>query len=110
MDENESNVRIAKTVVIGIVCVLFVGITGVTSCSMYGDQMEAVNKKASTEYLKVEMDQQKAQNASIQTLVEKGTNPVAARCAIIGWETERDAIVCTAAGAKNTDITTDKPN
>lgn len=35
-----------------------------------------------------------AQNESIVDLIKNGTNPIAARCAIIGWETDADRQTC----------------
>lgn len=107
MDENEANSKIAKSVTIAVICVFAIFITGISSCTMFVGSMEVENINAKTEYLKVETDQQEKQNSSIQLLIVQGVSPVAARCAIIGWETERDAIICTAAGVENPNIMID---
>ena len=104
MDENESNVKIAKTVATALACVALVMITSVTGCYMHDNQMEAVNTAAQGAYLKIETEQDEKRGELLKNLISKGVNPVAARCAILGWESERDAIVCATAGAKNPEI------
>ncbi len=61
MDTQEAEVKVTKIISISMACVAFILITGVTSCIMHNDKMDATNTAAKAEYLKVQTDQEKIQ-------------------------------------------------
>ena len=95
MDTHESDVKQTKSVVIGLTCVAFVLITGISTCVMHGHEVTAKNTKAQT--------------IAIEALIATGVDPVKARCYIIGWKNERDALICTVSGATKSKDGTSKP-
>ena len=89
-EEDDIRVRIVKLIVWGFVGIILILFSASSGCVMYTSQFEAANKAASTEYLRARNEVEKAENEAIITLIEKGTNPIAARCAIKGKEHNSD--------------------
>ncbi len=82
----EYDVKITKFIVIGICAVLMFIVLGITVSSMHDDVYHAENVAANTEYLKAQTQLDIDRNNAIIKLIEDGTNPIAARCAIIGFQ------------------------
>jgi len=75
--------RIAAWCIFGIVFVFFSSISG---CVMYKNSVEAEQTKAKAELTKAQNQITVDQNRAIQELIEMDVNPIAARCAIMGFE------------------------
>ena len=75
------------------VCICF-AILGTASCSV-------LSGPETTKQTAIQLDVVKAKNDAVAKLIDKGVNPVSARCAIFGWENRMsspDALVCATAG------------
>ena len=88
--EDAIMVRAVRMVVWGVVGVVLIFFSATSGCVMYKSQFTAANTAANTEYLRAQNEVEVAQNEAIIKLIEKGTNPIAARCAIIGKEGNSD--------------------
>jgi len=81
----ENDVKMTKIIVIGV-CSFFMFVAlGVAVSSMHEDVYHAENTTANVEYMKAQTQLDLDKNNAIIKLIEDGTNPIAARCAIIGF-------------------------
>ena len=84
--KEESNLKIARIAgwtLFGMVAVFFGSISG---CVMYSETFEAEQTRAKVGVIQAQTQIAREQNEAIIKLIEKGTNPIAARCAILGAE------------------------
>ena len=92
--END-DVKIAKYIAIGV-AICFLGLVfSISGFQAYNASKEASIINAETEQHKIRSVITIEQNQSIKKLIDDGINPIAARCAVIGWETTQDAMVCS---------------
>jgi len=82
----ENEVKMAKLVTIGICSVIICIILAITIVTMYGDVYQAENMAAETEQITARFQLSIEQNNAIIKLIDDGQNPIAARCAIIGFD------------------------
>lgn len=89
-----SEVKITKYIVNAFAIVLSVLVLSIAGCeikSMPYDEKESERKHA----LRVkEADRDMAANTAIENLIKGGTNPVAARCAVKGWNNSQENEMC----------------
>ena len=75
--------RIAAWCIFGIVAMFFSTVSG---CTAYSNSVEAEQTRAEAEKIKAQNEITIEQNRAIQGLIEMNVNPIAARCAIMGFE------------------------
>ena len=84
-EKNAAQLRIAKILVWGFVAIAFILFTSVSGCVMYVNSVEADQTRAETEQIKERSKIEKEKVDAISGLINKGINPIAARCAIKGY-------------------------
>ncbi len=108
LNEHEAMERSFKHAARAVAIVFGILFAGMTSCGItaeltdeadsrgdklsYEGQATLASARAEQELAKVDLT--KVLNASIVELIKGGTNPIAARCAIIGWDTDADRQTC----------------
>lgn len=85
LNKDETNLRIARLLVWGALGVFLIFFTSVSGCVMYSNSVEAEQTRAKTERLGEKRKIRKDELDAISALIDKGTNPIAARCAIMGY-------------------------
>ena len=77
-------------------------VTFVSSCTMHSNAYEPDLLKEQTERARANAESNISQSKAIKELINDGVNPIAARCAIEGWNNSNsnDVAICTAAGNK----------
>ena len=75
--------KIVAWCIFGIFAVLSTSIAG---CTMYSNSVEAEQIKANTEHQRIINEADIGVNEAILQLINKGINPIAARCAIKGFQ------------------------
>lgn len=83
---DSENVRIGRIVAWCIFGIVFVFFSSISGCVMYKNSVEADQTRADVEKIRAENQITIEQNLTIQKLIEMNVNPIAARCAIIGFE------------------------
>lgn len=91
--EDVTQTRIVKIVMWGLIGIIFVVISSISSCVMYSNSVEEDQIKARTEQIKEEAKIKEAQSAAIIKLIENGTDPIVARCAIVGYPIITNGII-----------------
>ena len=74
-----------RMLVYGCVWIALIFFTSVSGCVMYSDSVEAEQTKAETEQIKEQAKITKIKIDAVSALIGKGVNPIAARCAIMGY-------------------------
>lgn len=85
MNGDEANVRIARMVVWAILGIFLIFFTTTSGCVMYINSVSAEQTQAETEQIKERGKVAKIKSDAISALIGRGTNPIAARCAIHGY-------------------------
>lgn len=85
LSKDETNLRIAKILVLGLIGIVLIFFTSTSGCVMYLNSVEAEQTRAETEQIREEAKTTKMKVDAISALIDKGTNPIAARCAINGY-------------------------
>ena len=83
--KDEIQMQMVRMVMWTIFGVFFILILSISGCTMYSNSVEAEQIRATTEQIKEQTKIRKEKNDAIIELVEKGVNPIAARCAIMGY-------------------------
>lgn len=85
-----------------VVCILFTVMVG---CEMHSNTFdgerglaEAKQRQADAEYKKVQNQVELEEIAVIERLIDKGTDPIKARCAIKGFDSRGNTVCSIAAG------------
>jgi len=86
LNKDAINLQIARMLVWGLVWIVFIFFTSVSGCVMYSNSVETEQTKAETEQIKEEAKTAKMKVDAISALIDKGINPIAARCAIVGYQ------------------------
>lgn len=82
---NEHNVKINKAVCIASAIAFTVFVGSIAAYNIHANVYESQNIAAKTELVRAQMKLGFEQNEAIQDLISDGVNPIAARCAIVGW-------------------------
>lgn len=94
MSNNEHDVKIAKFTAIACAIAFTVFVGSIAAYSIHANVYESQNMAAETELVQARMKLGLEQNEAIQTLISDGVNPIAARCAIVGWIRGGSATLC----------------
>lgn len=85
MDQTDSDVSILKIIAIAVTVCFMSLVTGITTCSI-------VVAPEKTKQAKQNVELEKKKQAAIQTLIDKGIDPLTARCTVMGWS--NDDLIC----------------
>lgn len=85
INKDAMNLQVVRLVIWGLVWVALIFFTTVSGCVMYGDSVEADQTRAETEQIIEQAKIAKMKVDAIKDLIAKGTNPLTARCAIMGY-------------------------
>ena len=83
---DSENVRIGRIVAWCIFGIVFVFFSSISGCVIHNNSVKADKIRATAEKIKAENQITIDQNKAIQELIEMNINPIAARCAIVGFE------------------------
>lgn len=84
-----------RIITAGIALVVCVAIVSMTSCSIRQIPLDEAKNQQSHEMRIEQVRGENAKNDAIKTMVsDMKVDPIAARCAILGWNTEREAEIC----------------
>lgn len=83
---DSENVRIGRIVAWCIFGIIFVFFSTISGCATFSNYVEADQIRAEAEKIKAENQITIGQNKAIRELIEMDINPIAARCAIMGFE------------------------
>lgn len=94
MTKEEQEYRVAKLVISTTATTIILSVAFMASCSIHGHTYAPERNKH-----EIEMKKERAKDATlrldmIKKLVDEGANPIAARCAVVGWKTSKDADTC----------------
>ncbi len=93
-DTNEYDVKINKAVSIALAVAFIVFVGSIAAYNIHANVYKSQNTAAETELVQARMKLESEQNEAIQTLIGDGVNPIAARCAIVGWVRESSTSLC----------------
>ena len=93
-DLNEHNVKCTKFTCIALAIAFTVFVSGIAAYNIHANVYESQNTAAETELVRARMELGSEQNEAIQALIGDGINPIAARCAIVGWVRESGTSLC----------------
>jgi hypothetical protein len=103
-EQEEKLIKLAIYAVSTVIIVFFLTIAG---CTMHGNAYEADVEReltgqviAQAEISKLKLKQSQDETAAIKALVDSGIHPLAARCAIKGYNGSTAGNLCLSAGAK----------
>lgn len=85
LNKDATNLQLAKLLVWVVLGVTLIFFTSTAGCVMYLNSVDAEQTRADTEQIKEESKIEKMKVDAISELINKGTNPIAARCAINGY-------------------------
>lgn len=91
---NEHDVKIGRIVALAIVLVVFILVSGISSCQITKEVYRSDVVDAKTKLTQTRMELETGQNEAILALINDGVNPIAARCAIVGWVRESGTSLC----------------
>lgn len=103
-DTNEHDVKISKHVTLGLVTALFILISGLAGCQINKQSHESAVIDAETELVRARTELELKQNETILELIDASINPVAARCAIVGWSGPEQTSLCAFFGKDDNSI------
>lgn len=84
-DTNEHDVKIVKITAISCAVAFIVFVGAIASYNIHANVYQSQNIAAETELVQARMKLGSEQNEAIQALISDEVNPIAARCAIVGW-------------------------
>lgn len=93
-DVNEHNVKCTKFACIALAAAFSVFVGAVAAYNIHANVVESQNVSAEVELVRAQAELETKQNESIQKLIDDGVNPIAARCAIVGWRFTGQATLC----------------
>ena len=83
--EAERQERLLRQLMYTVGAVIIVFFLTVGGCTMHGNAYQPEVEKEYTEQMKIESAAELQRIKAVQELIDQGVNPVAARCAIRGW-------------------------
>lgn len=84
-DTNEHDVKETRIIAIALAVAFIVFMCSLVAYNIHANVYESQNIAAETELVQAQMKLGSEQNEAIQALIVNGVNPIAARCAIVGW-------------------------
>ncbi|KKM70274.1 hypothetical protein LCGC14_1442460 [marine sediment metagenome] len=93
-DTNEHDVKISKAISVALAVAFIVFVGSIAVYNIHANVVESQNIAAEAELVRAKMELGSKQNGSIQDLIDSGTNPIAARCAIVGWRGTEQTTLC----------------
>ena len=93
-DLNEHNVKCTKFACIVIAVVFTVLISSIAGYNIHSTAYESQNITVEIKLVQARMELGSEQNEAIRALISGGLNPIAARCAIVGWVRESGTSLC----------------
>lgn len=94
MSNNEHDVKIVKFTAMACAVAFIVFVGSIAVYNIHANVYESQNTAAETELVQARMKLGSEQNEAIQALIGSGTNPIAARCAIVGWVRASGTSLC----------------
>lgn len=93
-DLNEHNVKCTKFACIAIAVIFTVLVSSIAGYNIHSTAYESENLAVEIKLVQAQMKLGSEQNEAIQALISGGLNPIAARCAIVGWIRESGTSLC----------------
>lgn len=94
MSSNEYDVKVVKFTCIASVVAFSVFVGSIAAYNIHANVYKSQNIAAETELVQARMKLGSEQNEAVQTLIGDGLNPIAARCAIVGWIGASETSLC----------------
>ncbi len=91
---NEHDVKIGKAVAIAVVSIFFILASGMSSCQITKEVYKSDVIDAETALVNAQIELEIKQNEKIVELIDASVNPIAARCAIVGWKGPEETTIC----------------
>jgi len=101
MTQEEREYRLGKLITQAIAITIVVITVTIASCSIQDHTYEPERIKRDVANQATQASITTARLTSIKKLIDRGVNPVAARCAVVGWKNDRDAEICKTVGISN---------
>lgn len=103
--EERNLVRLGMYIASGTLVSLFILFAG---CTMHSNTFDADRAKGEAVKIKARAELEKAESRieelrleALERLIDKGINPIAARCAVKGWERTNDRETCERVSKNN---------
>ncbi len=93
-DTNEHDVRVARITNIACVTAFVVFVMSIATYNIHATVLESQNIAAETELVRAQAEFETKQSDAIQYLIDGSINPIAARCAIVGWSGPEETTIC----------------
>jgi len=93
-DTNEHDVKVVKATAITCAVAFTVFVGSIAAYNIHFTAFESQNIAAETELVRAQTELGTKQNESIQDLIDNRMNPIAARCAIVGWRGTEQTTLC----------------
>jgi len=93
-DTTEHDVKCTKFACIALAASFFILVSGISSCQITKEVYKSDVIDAKTELARTQMELETGQNKALKELIDDGMNPIAARCAIIGWMGPEQTTLC----------------
>lgn len=103
-DLNEHNVKCTKFTCIALAIAFTVFVSAIAAYNIHSTAYESETLAAEVELVRAQAELETKQNELIQNLIDDGVNPIAARCAIIGWSRTEQATLCAFFGKDDNSI------
>ena len=93
-DTNENDVKISKITGIACVTAFAVFVISIAAYNIHANVYMNQNLAAEAELVRAQAEFKTKQSDAIQYLIDGSVNPIAARCAIIGWRGPEETTLC----------------
>ena len=93
-DTNENDVKISKITGIACVTAFAVFVISIAAYNIHSTAYESRNLAAEAQLVQAQAEFKTRQSDAIQYLIDGSVNPIAARCAIVGWRGPEETTVC----------------
>lgn len=91
---NEHDVKIGRIVALAIVSVIFIIVSGMSSCQITKEIYRSDVIDAETALVNAQSEFELKQSDAIRDLIDGSVNPIAARCAVVGWKGPEETTIC----------------
>lgn len=93
-DLNEHNVKCTKFTCIALAVAFAVLVSGIVVYNTHANVYMSRNLAAKAELVRAHAEVETKRSDAIQYLIDGSVNPIAARCAIIGWSGPEETTIC----------------
>jgi len=93
-ETNEHDARSNKAICITFAVIITSIVCGIAAYNIHSTAYESRNLAAQAELVRAQAELETKQSDAIQYLIDGSVNPIAARCAIVGWSGPEETTIC----------------